>query len=45
MASQRLYPIGIQTFREIRTGLYRSLLLHYIGQNTAKGTTTIAKRI
>lgn len=43
MASQRLYPIGIQTFREIRTGLYRSLLPHYIGQNTAKGTTTIAK--
>ncbi len=45
MASQRLYPIGIQTFREIRTGLYRSLQLHYIGLYTEKGTTTIAKRI
>ncbi len=29
--------------KEIRVGLYRSLLPHYIGANTVKGTTAIAK--
>ena len=29
--------------KEIRVGLYRSLLPNYIGMNTVKGTTTIAK--
>ncbi len=29
--------------KEIRVGLYRCLLPHYIGANTMKGTTTIAK--
>ena len=29
--------------QEIRVGLYRCLLPHYIGANTVKGTTTIAK--
>ncbi len=29
--------------KEIRVGLYRCLLPHYIGANTVKGTTTIAK--
>ena len=37
-----LYTLGIPN-KEIRVGLYRSLLPHYIGQNTAKGTTVIAK--
>ena len=29
--------------KEIKVGLYRCLLPHYIGMNTVKGTTTIAK--
>ena len=37
-----LYLLDIPN-KEIRVGLYRSLLPHYIGANTVKGTTTIAK--
>ena len=37
-----LYLLDIPN-KEIRVGLYRSLLPHYIGMNTVKGTTTIAK--
>ena len=37
-----LYLLDIPN-KEIRVGLYRCLLPHYIGANTVKGTTTIAK--
>ena len=37
-----LYLLDIPN-KEIRVGLYRCLLPHYIGMNTVKGTTTIAK--
>lgn len=37
-----LYRLDIPN-KEIRVGLYRSLLPNYIGMNTVKGTTTIAK--
>ena len=37
-----LYLLDIPN-KEIRVGLYRSLLPYYIGMNTVKGTTTIAK--
>lgn len=37
-----LYTLDIPN-KEIRVGLYRSLLPNYIGMNTVKGTTTIAK--
>lgn len=37
-----LYLLDIPN-KEIRIGLYRCLLPHYIGMNTVKGTTTIAK--
>lgn len=37
-----LYLLDIPN-KEIRVGLYRSLLPNYIGVNTLKGTTTIAK--
>ena len=37
-----LYLLDIPN-KEIRVGLYRSLLPNYIGMNTVKGTTTIAK--
>lgn len=37
-----LYLLDIPN-KEIRVGLYRCLLPHYIGSNTVKGTTTIAK--
>ena len=37
-----LYLLDISN-KEIRVGLYRCLLPHYIGMNTVKGTTTIAK--
>ena len=37
-----LYTLDIPN-KEIRVGLYRSLLRNYIGINTVKGTTTIAK--
>ena len=37
-----LYLLDIPN-KEIRVGLYRSLLPYYIGTNTLKGTTTIAK--
>ena len=37
-----LYLLDIPN-KEIRVGLYRSLLPNYIGANTLKGTTTIAK--
>ena len=38
----QLYRLDIPN-REIRVGLYRCLLPNYIGANTVKGTTTIAK--
>lgn len=37
-----LYTLDIPN-KEIRVGLYRCLLSNYIGSNTLKGTTTIAK--
>ena len=37
-----LYLLDIPN-KEIRVGLYRCLLPYYIGMNTVKGTTTIAK--
>ena len=37
-----LYFLDIPN-KEIRVGLYRCLLPHYVGMNTLKGTTTIAK--
>ena len=37
-----LYTLDIPN-KEIRVGLYRCLLPNYIGTNTVKGTTTIAK--
>ena len=37
-----LYTLDIPN-KEIRVGLYRSLLPNYVGMNTLKGTTTIAK--
>lgn len=37
-----LYLLDIPN-KEIKVGLYRSLLPHYIGANTVKGTTTITK--
>ena len=37
-----LYTLDLPN-REIRVGLYRCLLPNYIGTNTVKGTTTIAK--
>ena len=37
-----LYMLDIPN-KEIRVGLYRCLLPYYIGANTVKGTTTIAK--
>ena len=37
-----LYFLDIPN-KEIRVGLYRSLLPNYVGMNTLKGTTTIAK--
>ena len=37
-----LYTLDIPN-KEIRVGLYRCLLSNYIGTNTVKGTTTIAK--
>ena len=37
-----LYLLDIPN-KEIRVGLYRCLLPHYIGMNTVSGTTTIAK--
>ena len=37
-----LYLLDIPN-KEIRVGLYRCLLPHYIGMNTVRGTTTIAK--
>ena len=37
-----LYLLDIPN-KEIRVGLYRCLLPHYIGANTLRGTTTIAK--
>ena len=37
-----LYRLDIPN-KEIRVGLYRCLLPNYIGMNTVKGTTTIAK--
>ena len=37
-----LYTLDIPN-KEIRVGLYRCLLPNYIGANTVKGTTTIAK--
>ena len=36
-----LYKLGIPN-KEIRVGLFRSLLPHYLGRNSAKGNTTIA---
>ncbi len=37
-----LYTLGIPN-KEIRVGLYRSLLPHYLYENTLKGNTAIAK--
>ena len=37
-----LYTLGIPN-NEIRIGLYRNLLPHYLAEKTAKGNTTIAK--
>lgn len=37
-----LYTLDLPN-KEIRVGLFRCLLPHYIGMNTVKGTTTIAK--
>ena len=41
-AETDLYRLDIPN-KEIRVGLYRSLLPNYIGMNTVRGTTTIAK--
>lgn len=41
-ADTELYLLDIPN-KEIRVGLYRCLLPNYIGMNTVKGTTTIAK--